>query len=208
MAFEETTLSRLARGRVRTLTGSEQLLLRDHLLRLDPDSRRDRFNGILCDAFIERYAAACAVDGTLIVCYVVDGVVRGAAELHPPGIFDELPEVAFSVEASLRRKGIGTQLFRRLIAEARLKGYWKLRIITSGNNHAMRGLATKFGARLDIRRGESIGTLDLVEVPPRSWSKFQRLLVHGASATAIGADAEELWAASGFPARFAVSARN
>jgi RimJ/RimL family protein N-acetyltransferase len=47
------------------------------------------------------------------------------------------------------------------MAEARLKGYRKLRITTSASNHAMRALAGKFGARLEIRQGEYIGVLDL-----------------------------------------------
>jgi len=151
------------RGYVRTLSQQEELpLLRDHLLRLDPESRHDRFNGFLDDSFIERYAAKCADDGTTIIAYIEDGVVRGAAELHPPDQSpDALPEVAFSVEASLRRHGVGSVLFKRLISEARWKGYRFLRITTRAQNQAMRALASKFGAHLTFRQGESTGTIDL-----------------------------------------------
>lgn len=163
MVLEETV--RTAPGYVRTLIQQEELpLLRDHLLRLDAGSRHDRFNGYLDDSFIERYAARCAEDGTVIVAYIVDGVVRGAAELHPPAS-DSLPEVAFSVEASARRQGVGTLLFRRLIAEARWKSYRRLRITTGAENHAMRALARKFGAHLAFRHGESTGTIDLAKTP-------------------------------------------
>ena len=163
MVLEETV--RTAPGYVRTLIQQEELpLLRDHLLRLDAASRHDRFNGFLDDSFIERYAARCAEDGTVIVAYIVDGVVRGAAELHPPEE-EALPEVAFSVEASARRQGVGTVLFRRLIAEARWKGYKRLRITTGAENHAMRALAGKFGAHLAFRHGESTGTIDLAKTP-------------------------------------------
>jgi len=152
-------------GYVRTLVQHEELpLLRDHLLRLDPESRHDRFNGFLDDSFIERYAARCAEDGTVIVACFVDGVVRGAAELHPAE-GDALPEVAFSVEASARRRGVGSVLFQRLIAEARWKGYKRLRITTGAENHAMRALAKKFGAHLQFRQGESTGTIDLTRTP-------------------------------------------
>src|ERR1700722_11758822 len=117
-------------GTVRTLRQQEELpLLRDHLLRLDSETRRDRFHGFLDDSFIERYAAKCADDGTVIIAYFEDGVVRGAAELHPPDqSADLLPEIAFSVEACVRRRGVGSMLFKKLIAEARLKGYHSLRI--------------------------------------------------------------------------------
>jgi len=152
-----------ARGSVRTLRQQEELpLLRDHLLRLDPESRHDRFHGFMDDSFIERYAGKCADDGTVIIAYIEDGVVRGAAELHPPDQSpDALPEIAFSVEARVRRQGVGSILFKKLIAEARSKGYRSLRITTGAQNEAMRALARKFGANLTFRHGESTGTIDL-----------------------------------------------
>jgi hypothetical protein len=165
--YEDMTRSRLAKGNVRTLRQQEELpLLRDHLLRLDRESRYDRFNGFMDDGFIERYAAKCADDGTVIIAYIEDGVVRGAAELHSPDqSSDALPEIAFSVEASVRRQGVGNILFKKLIAEARRKGYHSLRITTGAHNQAMRALANKFGAHLTFRRGESTGNIDLKQQP-------------------------------------------
>jgi GNAT superfamily N-acetyltransferase len=153
---------------VRTLSHQEELpLLRDHLLRLDRASRRDRFHGFMDDSFIERYAEKCANDGTVVIAFFENGVVRGAAELHPPEQSqDSLPEIAFSVEASVRRRGVGSILFRKLIAEARAKGYESLRITTGAQNEAMRALASKFGAHLAFRQGESTGTIDLTEHNP------------------------------------------
>src|SRR6201747_2886362 len=158
----------LADSSVRTLSQQEELpLLRDHLLRLDPESRHDRFHGFMDDGFIERYAAKCAGDGTVIIAYMENGVVRGAAELHPPAQSpDALPEIAFSVEACVRRQGVGSILFRKLIAEARAKGYQSLRITTGAQNQAMRALAHKFGANLTFRHGESSGDIDLKQRPP------------------------------------------
>jgi len=171
---QDITRPTYARGYVRTLFQQEELpLLRDHLLRLDPESRHDRFQGFMDDGFIERYAARCANDGTVIVAYIEDGVVRGAAELHPPGqLLDALPEVAFSVEASVRRQGVGSILFRKLIAEAGRKGYRSLRITTGAQNHAMRALANKFGAHLTFRHGESTGTIDLKQQPQLELAKL------------------------------------
>jgi hypothetical protein len=153
----------LANSSVRTLSQQEELpLLRDHLLRLDRNSRRDRFHGFMDDSFIARYAEKCADDGTTIVAFFEDGVVRGAAELHPPDQSpDSLPEIAFSVETSVRRRGVGSILFRKLITEARAKGYTSLRITTGSQNEAMRALANKFGAKLVFQHGESTGTIDL-----------------------------------------------
>ena len=159
------TLADLTRpaGTVRTLSQHEELpLLRDHLLRLDRTSRHDRFHGFMDDSFIARYAEKCASDGTVIIAYLEDGEVRGAAELHPPGESeDDIPEVAFSVESKVRRQGVGTVLFRKLISVARAKGYKSLRITTGASNDAMRSLANKFGAHLSFSHGESTGVIDL-----------------------------------------------
>lgn len=167
MSYQDVAVSTVANGTVRTLSRHEELpLLRDHLLRLDHQSRHDRFHGFMDDDFIGRYAAKCASDGTLVIAYIVDGVVRGAAELHPPGTSPDLqPEIAFSVETSLRRKGVGSILFKRLIEVAQSKGYRALRITTGSQNDAMRALANKFGANLTFRYGESSGTIDLEEQP-------------------------------------------
>ena len=176
MHHEDAHRPRPGFGYVRTLSQQEELpLLRDHLLRLDPQSRHDRFNGYLDDSFIERYAAKCADDGTVIVAYMESGIVRGAAELHPPEQSeDDLPEIAFSVEDCVRRQGVGSLLFRRLISEARWKGYRTLRVTTGASNEAMRALANKFGAHLEFHHGESTGTIDLT---PQSQAELAKLAI-------------------------------
>jgi GNAT superfamily N-acetyltransferase len=158
----DSTHSALAKGTVRTLSQSELPLLRDHLLRLDRTSRYDRFHGFMDDGFIKRYAEKCASDGTVIIAYLENGIVRGAAELHPPEQApDGEPEIAFSVERAARRKGVGSILFRELITEARERGYRSLRVTTGAQNAPMRALANKFGANLTFRHGESTGSIDL-----------------------------------------------
>ena len=174
MPHEDTFRARPGFGYVRTLSQLEELpLLRDHLLRLDPESRHDRFNGFLDDSFIERYAEKCASDGTIVVAYMENGIVRGAAELHPPDAWeDSLPEIAFSVESCVRRQGVGSILFRRLTAEARWKGYRTLRVTTGAQNQAMRALASKFGAHLVFRHGESTGTIEVQPLPQAELAKL------------------------------------
>ena len=169
-------------GYVRILNQQEELpLLRDHLLRLDPEGRRDRFNGVIDESFIERYAQKCADDGTIIVAYMENGIVRGAAELHRPEQSEGgLPEIAFSVENCVRRQGVGSVLFRRLLSEASWKGYRRLRVTTGADNEAMRALAHKFGAHLDFRHGESTGTIDLTPQPQAELAKLIDGPIHAA----------------------------
>jgi hypothetical protein len=101
-------------------------------------------------------------------------VVRGAAELHPPDQSpDSQAEIAFSVETCVRRQGVGSILFRKLVAEARSKGYHCLRITTGAQNQAMRALANKFGAHLTFRHGESTGSIDLRQQPQLEPAKLE-----------------------------------
>ena len=93
--MDQATLARPAAqsGTVRVLSARELPLFREHLLRLDRDSRHDRFNGALDDDFLATYAARCVSDGTIIIAYFENGVVRGAAELHQPDLSPgSLPE--------------------------------------------------------------------------------------------------------------------
>ena len=85
-------------GGVTVVAPSEMPLLREHLLRLDPESRRQRFNGIISERFVERYNSDYTTDGTVVIGYIADGKMRGAAELHPPDPKGSRPEIAFSVE--------------------------------------------------------------------------------------------------------------
>ena len=150
------------KGAVRVLKPGELPLLRDHLLRLDPASRRDRFNGVVDDDFLKAYAAACFEDGVIVIGYIAGGEVRGAAELHAPKrSADAVPEIAFSVEQPLRRQGVGSVLFKALLAEAKRHGYRRLRVTTGAQNDAMRALARKFGTKLNFSHGELAGSIDL-----------------------------------------------
>lgn len=169
MSDVATLRSTSGTGFIRTLKVNEQHLLRDHLLRLEPASRRDRFNGGISEEFLKTYAARCFEDGTIVIAYIQDGVVRGAAELHAPErSADAVPEIAFSVESRVRRQGVGSALFEQLLQEAARKDYARLRITTGGQNEAMKALAQKFGAHLTFRRGEATGTIDLKRSKPKA----------------------------------------
>lgn len=167
---EVRTAGTALKGTIRTLSPSEMPLLRDHLLRLDRVSRRNRFNGVVDDSFIEAYAAKSARDGTIVVAYLTEnGEVHGAAELHrPEASSDFLPETAFSVELDVRRQGLGSQLFEKVLEAARRAGFTRVRITTGSENEPMKALARKFGAHLTFAHGESVGVIELEQVPSPS----------------------------------------
>ncbi len=149
-------------GTIRPLRPSEKQRFRDHLLRLDVESRRDRFNGYVDDTFIAAYADRSFAEGTTVVGYVEGDRVLGAAELHErPEEADPTAEIAFSVEKPLQHRGIGGKLFERLIEQARGFGYARLLVTTHPDNLAMRALARRHHAHLTFEDGEAVGLIRL-----------------------------------------------
>lgn len=137
------------RGEVRRLWLAERDLFREHLLRLDPLTRQQRFGTAANDAFLENYATTTFGVGGLVYAYIEDGVVRGAAELRGlDDIVAQTGEAAFSVETDWRRSGIGGELFGRLITAARNRGIRTLYMTCLPQNAAMRRLAQKYAADL------------------------------------------------------------
>ncbi|MEP9371361.1 GNAT family N-acetyltransferase [Mesorhizobium sp. KR1-2] len=158
-------------GIIRQLRPSDLPRFRDHLLRLDTASRRDRFNGFADDNFVSTYADRCFAKGTTVIGYVEDDQVLGAAELHErPEIDEPTGEIAFSVERPLQHRGIGGRLFERLIGNARWLGYTRLLVTTHPQNEAMKALARRFHASLSFDAGETVGVIEL-EPPAPAFTK-------------------------------------
>ncbi|MEO3387442.1 GNAT family N-acetyltransferase [Mesorhizobium sp. CAU 1741] len=154
-------------GTIRLLRRSELPQFKAHLLRLDAESRRDRFNGPSNDSFVAAYADRCFHDGTIVIGYVDNGLVLGAAELHErPEEREPTGEIAFSVERELQHRGLGALLFARLIESARAFGYERLRVTTHPQNSAMKRLARRFNASLRFEDGETVGVIGLSPLPP------------------------------------------
>ena len=67
-------------GVIRRLWPADLSAFRDHLLRLDAQSRFDRFAMAVNENFLMRYAERCFGFDDLIYGYYVDGVLRGTGE--------------------------------------------------------------------------------------------------------------------------------
>lgn len=154
-------------GTIRQLRPSDIPRFRDHLLRLDPESRSDRFNGMADDRFISSYVYRSFAAGTTVIGYVEGDRVLGAAELHEsPDDSQPTAEIAFSVERHLQHRGLGGKLFERLIEQARGFGYTRLVVTTHPHNAAMRALARRYNAELIFEHGETVGTIHLEPLMP------------------------------------------
>ena len=152
-------------GSIRKLWVGETDAYRDHLLRLDHESRHRRFSGGVSDEFIARHAATANAVGVVVHGFFVDGVLRGAAELRPnSAAFAHEAEAAFSIEQPWQSHGVGTELLERTLLSARNRGIKALHMQCLADNRRMQQLARKFEADLKVDFGSVIGEVD----PPRS----------------------------------------
>ncbi|MSO66220.1 MAG: GNAT family N-acetyltransferase [Pseudolabrys sp.] len=155
-------------GAIRKLWTGESDAYRDHLLRLDRDSRYRRFSGTVPDEFIARHAATANEIGVVVHGFFVDGVLRGAAELRRMGtglgsVFTHKAEAAFSIEQPWQSHGVGTELLERTLLSARNRGIKSLHMLCLTDNQRMQQLARKFEADLTFDFGSVVGEVD----PPR-----------------------------------------
>ena len=125
-----------------------------HLLRLDAESRFERFGLATNDDFVIRYAERCfGIDDVIYGWFDGEGVVRAAGELRGVGHnlplgFGQSAEAAFSVERPWRRQGIGTALMGRIVRAARNRRAETLYMACLARNVAMQKLARKFEAEM------------------------------------------------------------
>jgi GNAT superfamily N-acetyltransferase len=151
-----------AGGYVRKLWPAEAEAYRDHLLRLDRDSRTRRFGGAVSDETIIRHAATITEAGAVVYGFFLDGMLRGAAEFRPEGPLAKTAEAAFSVERAWQSIGVGTALLERTLLTARNRGVRRLQMQCLADNKHMQDLARKFAAEFTFDFGSVIG-----EVGPR-----------------------------------------
>ena len=148
-------------GVIRKLWISETDLYRDHLLRLDGESRRNRFGGGVSDDFIRSYVDLSVGLDAVIHGFFVDGALRGAGELRPLGTaFDREAEAAFSIEKPWQSHGVGTALLERTLLAARNRGFRHLHMACLAENRRMQQLARKFDAELSFDFGGVIGEVE------------------------------------------------
>lgn len=151
-------------GTIRKLWTVETDAYRDHLLRLDNESRHRRFSGAVADEVIAKHAATAGDLGVVVHGFFVDGVLRGAAELRRDRIVRHQAEAAISIEQPWQSHGVGTELLKRTLLSARNRGIKLLQMQCLADNMRMQQLARKFEAGLSFDFGSVVGEVD----PPRS----------------------------------------
>jgi len=160
-------------GTIRKLWFTEAEKFRDHMLRLDAESRRMRFGMAVDDEFIKNYATQAVQLESIIYGFFVGGEMRAAAELRVIGDgWSGEAEAAFSVEREYQDSGVGTELLGRLILTARNRGVSRLYMNCLSTNRKMQRVAKKYEAELFFDHGEVIGQLKPAMPTPLSlWTE-------------------------------------
>lgn len=151
-------------GSIRKLWAADVPAFRDHLLRLDPATRRNRFGMVAGDEFITRYAEASFTLDTLIHGVFVDGRLIGVGELRMLGTSRTDAEAAFSVEGDFQGRGFGSRLMKAVVLAARNRRIRRLYMNCLASNGHMQHLARRAGAELEYEGGDVVG-LVLPETP-------------------------------------------
>jgi GNAT superfamily N-acetyltransferase len=156
-------------GLIRKLWDVETHAYRDHLLRLDAESRRNRFCGGIADDTIRGYAATARGSDVIIHGFFVDGVLRGAADLHVVRPLDRREaEAAFSIEKAWQSHGVGSALLERTLLVARNRGIQHLQVCCLMENRRMQHLARKFESEITFDFGTVVGTMENSRPTPLS----------------------------------------
>ena len=187
-------------GYIRRLWSADLPLFREHLIRLDKDSRHARFGMAVSDEFLKDYAEHCFAINGITFGYFVDGTIRGAGEFRPMFEVYEIKanrtaEAAFSVEKEWRRKGVGTELLARIIHSARNRQADELFMSCLASNRAMQKLALHFKAEITFEADQTTGKL--IGRPPTPFSIMQEVFEDSTSyATAFLVLQKRLFAAA------------
>jgi GNAT superfamily N-acetyltransferase len=177
-------------GLVRKLWVGETDKYRDHLLRLDAPSRRNRFGGAVSDDRIRDHVETSIGLNAVLHGFFVDGTLRGAAELRLLGsrFFSREAEAAFSVESPWQSHGIGSVLLERTLLAARNRGIKRLHMACLADNKRMQQLARKFEAELSFDFGSVIGAVENARATPLSL--FREFVADGESLASAMLDAQ------------------
>ena len=146
----------------RYLHRSEAYQYREHLLRLDAETRQQRFSAATSDNTIRRYCDEIDWGLIRIIGHFHDGILRGAAEIrYEPRLLPGEAELAFSVEKPFQSGGVGTELMARALVNLRNRGVSRGHIVCLLANRRMQKLAMKYHANVRAYSGDVFMTIDV-----------------------------------------------
>lgn len=153
-------------GITRTLWRWDATALEQHLLRLPPEDRYARFCGRVSDEVVHGYVGRIDWFRSVLVGHFFGTRLVAVAEIVPlGGLLRQEAELAISVEPGWRGYGLGRDLMRTVLFLARARFIRKVRVTMRADNHAMRRLATAFGAALTIQEDMASADIETGALP-------------------------------------------
>ena len=121
------------------------------------------------DQSIRSYCNRIDWSRSIVFGCFVDCVLRGVGELQveSPGP-NRKAEITSTVEGPYQGRGVGTELFRRLIEVGRERSIKTLYLTILPDNEKALRTVRKFGAELEVRHGEMKGRVSASETPRSS----------------------------------------
>jgi hypothetical protein len=137
------------RGLIIPIGATQRQALHDHLLRLDPEGRCQRFCHPVDDAHVANYVAGLDLaQHTVIGCFE-GGQMRGAAELNAAQWApSRLVEATLSIEKDWCGQGLEMALLLYAISAARRMGAGQLFLDHLGCREALRRTVAQFEAEM------------------------------------------------------------
>src|SRR3954452_21116724 len=183
LAVHARATAPLVAGIIRRLGPGERDLLPGHFLRLSAEDRHLRFGGLAGEDRVRAYCARLDRPLAVVLGYLVDGVPRAVGELKTiAGSRPSAVQLAVSVGAPFRGRGVGTELCRRLLVRARNRLVARVHMLCLLDNRRAQRIARGLGGALAFHPGEveaeiglpwpqpfSLAEEGLDEVPPRWW---------------------------------------
>ena len=120
------------------------------------EDRHLRFGGRTGEDRVRAYCARLDRPLPVVLGYLVDGVLRAVGELKPiAGALPPAAELAVSVEAPFRGRGVGTGLCRRLLVRARNRLIARVHMLCLLDNRRVHRIGAGSAARSPSTRARS-----------------------------------------------------
>ena len=139
----------------RKLLRAEAGKLRAHFDRLTPDDSLFRFMGVIGHSSVREHCERIDWFRTIVLGCFDGGVLRASAEIHFDAGAAVRCEVAVAVETAWQDRGVATELMHRALVIARNRASGEVHLFSLDDNHKIRHVARKFGARVIRRSGQA-----------------------------------------------------
>lgn len=146
---------------LRLLGEADRSAFLEHLLRLGPKGRYNRFAMSASDEVIATYVRQHFKPDNFTFGFFDAECLRGVVEAHCMDPHCTGVELAFSIELGWRGQGLGQILFERAVAEARKRGVKTLHIHCLAHNFAMVSLLRLFTHQITIEDNEAYAVITL-----------------------------------------------